>query len=445
MQTVDLRTHIENELENNPFLEANENEETYSLEEKDKEPKNKLESKTHDNKELHTEWQEESYLRYEKNYTNNDNERDIFDKISNDNISLKEHLLTQINIVIQNNSQRIIAAYLTDIIDDNGYLTESIDQISESLKATKSDIKKVLTQLYKLDPSGVYAVDLKDCLRLQLKQQNVLDDQMDVVISHLDKIAKGDIKSFCKSSGVTQEELSGCMERIKQLDPKPGRNFGKDGSRILIPDAFINFDPKGEIKVTLNAESLPKVFVNSKYFQNIIMQTKGKNEKQYCTERLQNANWLIRAVQQRSDTILKVATEIANQQYDFFRRGISHLKPMTLSIIAKKVGLHESTISRISNKVLSTPMGTYEIKYFFNTALTSNISENMISTTAVKQQIKELVEQEKPSAVLSDDEIAKNLNDKGINISRRTIAKYREQLHIPPSNQRKRLKSVSNL
>jgi RNA polymerase sigma-54 factor len=445
MQTIDLRNHIEAELETNPFLEANENDEDYSNEQKEKEVVNNLEPVTHDNKELHTEWQEESYLRYEKNYAGNDNNRDIFDTISNDNISLKEHLLTQINITIHSNSERIIAAYLTDMLDENGYLIESLEQVSNSLKISKSEIKKVLQKLYKLDPFGVYAVDLKDCIRIQLLELGLLDDQMDVVVNNLDKIAKGDIKSFCKNSGITQEELSHCMEEIKKLDPKPGRNFGKDSTRILIPDAFINFDPKGEIKVTLNAESLPKVFVNSKYFQNIILQTKGKDEKLYCTERLQNANWLIRAVQQRSETILKVAMEIANQQYDFFRRGVSCLKPMTLSVIAKKVGMHESTISRISNKVLSTPMGTYEIKYFFNTALTSNISENMVSTTAVKQKLKELVEHEKPTAVLSDDDIAKLLNESGINISRRTIAKYRDQLHIPPSNQRKRLKSVSSL
>jgi len=446
MQTLDLRNHIESELENNPFLEANENDEDYSAnEQKDDEPKNELESETHDNKELHTEWQEESYLRYEKNYVGNDNDRDIFDSISNDNISLKEHLMRQVNIIIHSNSDRIIAAYLTDMLDENGYLTESLEQVSSTLKTSKTAIKKVLKQLYKLDPFGAYATDLKDCIKIQLQELGLINDQMEVVVNHLDRIAKGDIKSFCRTTGVTYEELGACMEQIKKLDPKPGRNFGKESARILIPDAFINFDPRGEIIVTLNAESLPKVFVNSKYFHSIVNQTKGKEEKRYCTERLQTANWLIRAVQQRSETILKVATEIANQQYDFFRKGISYLKPMTLSVIAKKVGVHESTISRISNKVLSTPMGTYEIKYFFNTALTSNISENMVSTTAVKQKIKELVEQEKPNCVLSDDEIAKKLNDGGINISRRTIAKYREQLHIPPSNQRKRLKSVSSL
>ncbi len=445
MQTLDLRNHIETELENNPFLEANENDEDYSSSPKDEEPKNNLEPETHDNKELHTEWQEESYLRYEKNYAGNDNDRDIFDTISNDNISLKEHLLRQINMAIQSNSERIIAAYLTDMLDENGYLTETLDQISQHLKASKSTINTVLKKLHKLDPFGAYAKDLKDCIKIQLLELGLMTDQMEVVVNHIDQIAKGDIKSFCRSTGVTQEELSSCMEKIKKLDPKPGRNFGKESTRIMIPDAFINFDPRGEIKVTLNAESLPRVFVNSKYFQNIINQTKGKDEKRYCTERLQNANWLIRAVQQRSETILKVANEIANQQYDFFRKGISYLKPMTLSVIAKKVGVHESTISRISNKVLSTPLGTYEIKYFFNTALSSNVSENMVSTTAVKQKIKELVEQEKPNNVLSDDEIAKMLNDGGINISRRTIAKYREQLHIPPSNQRKRLKSVSSL
>lgn len=438
MSTLELKSYVQAELDVNPFLELSGISEDSPI-------NDKPENDSSEENDFNSQWQEESYLRYEKNYKSNEGtSKDFFDNLSNDKESLKEHLLKQINIVFNNGQDRVIAAYLTDILDDNGYLVESLEEITENLKCESSTIKKVLKKLYQLDPQGCYAKNMKDCLIIQLKESKKFTDELDVVVNNIELIAKGDIKSFCKTTGITKDILSNCMEIIKKLDPKPGRNFGKESVRIAIPDAFIHVDHKNMIKVSLNTDSLPKMFVNSKYFGNVVNQARDKGEKKYCSDHIQNANWLIKAVLQRNETIYKVAQEIANQQYEFFLRGISYLKPMTLSDIAKKLGVHESTVSRISNKILATPMGTYEIKFFFNSALTSSVSENMISTTAVKQQIKEMVDAEQKNKVLSDDEIAKLLNEKGVNISRRTIAKYRDQLKIPPSNHRKRLKSVAN-
>jgi RNA polymerase sigma-54 factor len=438
MSTLDLKGYVEGELEINPFLEVSSSNEGASLNES---PANSNEGNEFNS---NSQWQEESYLRYEKNYRHSDTDKDFFENLSNDNESLKEHLFKQLNIIITDPKERLIAAYLTDVLDENGYLSDTLEEIAEQLKIELEDIRNVLNKLYKLEPNGCYATGMKDCLKIQLREAKRLTDALEVVVNNIEYVANGDIKAFCKVTGMEREVLSECMEIIKTLDPKPGRNYGKEGVRIVVPDAYISIDHKGQTKIALNSESLPKMFVNSKYFGNIVEQAKNKDEKRYCTEHVQNANWLIKAIQQRNETIFKVAQEISNHQYEFFLRGISYLKPMTLADIAKKVGVHESTISRISNKILATPMGTYEIKFFFNTALTSSISENMVSATAVKQRIKEIISGETVEKVLSDDEIAKLLNESGTNISRRTIAKYREQLKIPPSNLRKRLKSVAN-
>lgn len=435
MTSQELTEYVGNELELNPFLEAQDSYEALSSSEKDDKPMDLKDAG----------WQEESYLRYEKSGSNdNSYGTDNFENADNKTGSLREHLITQIGIEFSDNKEKIAAIYITDILDQNGYLTESIETIAKLLSCEVKFLKSILSKLYKLDPVGSYAQSLSDCLLIQLSEKGLLTKKFKLLLDHLDDIPKGEIKKICKECSITKEEFFEMMSVIKDLDPKPGRNFSIDSVRTMIPDAFINFNEKKELVVSLNSQSLPKIYVNTKYFQNIISHSKGGETKKFCNEKLNSANWLIKSIHQRSETLVNVCNQIAKRQYEFFEKGINYLQPMTLSDIAQKVQMHESTISRISNKVVSTPLGVYEIKFFFNNALNSNYSENKVSTLSVKQKLKEIVEAECSTTVLSDDEIAEELQKIGISISRRTVAKYRDKLEIPPSNIRKRVKSISN-
>lgn len=430
MTTPELLTEMQNEALNNPFLEVELREDFISN-------NTLVKNENSEVPEQQNQWQEENYLRYEKNFKISDSNKDFLSNYSNDNISLKEHLIQQLNIEFTDQKQRFIGLYITDLLDDNGYLLESAAEISKTLKVNQNELNEVLEELRQLDPIGCYAFDLKDCLTLQLQELEMYNDKFRILLDNLNLIAHGETVKLQKLIGVNDDKLKGMIAIIKELNPKPGRNFGIEASRTNIPDAFINITDNGDIKVTLNTENLPKIFVNSKYFENIFTRTNGKEEKKYCTEKLQSANFIVRAITQRNESLLKISSEIANQQFDFFRKGISYLKPMTLSDVSKKVGLHESTVSRISNKIISTPLGVYELKYFFSNSLPSSITGDNISTKSVKLKIKELIDKEKKA--IADDEIAKVMFEQGIKISRRTVAKYRDQMQIPPSNIRRRL------
>ncbi|MFI4983811.1 MAG: RNA polymerase factor sigma-54 [Rickettsiales bacterium] len=433
MTTPELLSEMQNEALNNPFLEVELREDLVS---------NTVLVKNENAEvpEQQNQWQEENYLRYEKNFKISDSSKDFLSNYSNDNISLKEHLTRQLSIELTDPKPRFVGLYVTDLLDDNGYLLEGAADICNNIKVSEAMLNEVLLVLRKLDPIGCYAFDLKECLTLQLKENGFYNDKFALLLDNLGLIAKGEVAKLQKLMGVTEEKLKRMIVAIKELDPKPGRNFGTESTRTNIADAFINITDKGDIKVTLNTENLPKIFVNSKYFESIFTRTKAKEEKKFCTDKLQSANFIVRAVAQRNESLLKITSEIANRQFDFFRKGVSYLRPMTLNDISKEVGLHESTVSRISNKIIATPMGVFELKYFFSNSLSSSITDDQISTKAVKLKIKELIDKE--TIVIADDEIAKVMFEQGIKISRRTVAKYREQMQIPASNIRRRLKAV---
>ena len=435
MNSLELRDFLSQEVEYNPFLEYAEQGSSNS------EYDNNNNSPEHA-PEMPTDWQEENFLRYEKSSQTNSNDNSNSDNFVN-KISLKGHLEQQLIHEKFTEKERFIALYITDCLDENGYLRENITDISLFLKTAESSLVKVLNKLKKLDPTGCYANSLEECLILQLEERKLLTPVINKLIFKLGEIAKGEVKKVSKELGLTSDELMEKLSIIRSLDPKPGRNYSSDSTRNREIDAFIFKDEKGDFKARLNNQILPSIFLNSKYYDQVLKNAKTNSEKKFCNERMQNASWLLRSVTQRSESILKVTNQIIETQYEFLENGLDHLKPMTLSDIAKRLSVHESTISRLSNKVIATPLGVFEIKFFFTNSLSSNISENMISTLTVKRRIKELVDEENKSSVLSDDEIAKALNDNGINISRRTVAKYREALQIAPSNIRKRLKKIA--
>lgn len=432
MNSLELREFLSQETESNPFLEFSESDNNSNLDYNNSEHE----------PEIPSDWQEENFLRYERLSQSKSNDNSSSDQLVN-KIGLKQHLEQQIIHEKFTEKERLIALYITDCLDDNGYLRENLKDIASFLKTSEVTLKPIIAKLKKLDPSGCYASNLEECIQIQLEEKKLLTPIFSQLISRLSDIAKGEVKKVARDLSLAPEELMEMLGIIRSLDPKPGRNFSSDSTRNREIDAFIFKDPKGEFKVRLNTQTLPSIFLNSKYYDQVLKNAKTPVEKKFCSEKMHNASWLLRSITQRSESILKVANQIIETQYEFLESGIDYLKPMTLSDIAVRLGVHESTISRLSNKVIATPLGVFEIKFFFTNSLSSNISENMISTLTVKRRIKELIENETKSSVLSDDEIAKALNDNGINISRRTVAKYREALQIAPSNIRKRLKKIA--
>lgn len=425
MSSLELSEYLEAEAQENPFIEVENADDTSISTEKGSE---ELDTSNY--------WQDENYLRYE---AVNSNLGAVDDSLQVQQISLREHILEQANICFAAERDKFIASYLTDLLDPNGYLREPVDEIARSLQADKNSIEAVLLKLKKFDPIGVFASNINECLKIQLEDQGFQDPNIYEIVQNLDLIASGKFDKLIKRLGVDQATFVQYMDIIRTLDPKPARNFNYEVTRSRIADAFIYKDQDGSFVVKLNTSALPMVFINSKYFEKVYQHAKSADEKKFCSGKLQIANWLLRSVAQRADTILRVVTKLAEVQYEFLSSGLDYLKPMTLADIAREVKLHESTISRISNKYVATPFGLFEIKYFFSNSLASNISENLISTRTVKSKIKSLVEEEGGAKkVMSDDDIAKHLTNNGINISRRTVAKYRDMLKIEPSHIRKR-------
>ena len=433
MNSIELREFLSQEAEANPFLEFSESGNNSKLD---------YENNSDPAPEIPTDWQEENFLRYERTSQAKSNDNSSSDQLIN-KISLKDHLEQQIIHEKFSDAERLMAIYITDCLDDNGYLRESLKEIASFLKTSEQKIIPVIAKLKKLDPTGCYSSNLEECLLIQLEEKKLLNPAFKELVSRLQDIAKGEVKKVARDLSLSPEKLMEMLGVIRSLDPKPARNFSSDASRNREIDAFIYKDAKGEFKTRLNTQTLPSIFLNSKYYDQVLKNAKNPTEKKFCNEKMHNASWLLRSITQRSESILKVVNEIIETQYEFLENGIDFLKPMTLSDIAKRLSVHESTVSRLSNKVVATPRGVFEIKFFFTNSLSSNISENMISTLTVKRKIKELIESENKSAVLSDDEIAKALNDNGVNISRRTVAKYREAMQIAPSNIRKRLKKIA--
>jgi RNA polymerase sigma-54 factor len=354
-------------------------------------------------------------------------------------LNLHEHLEQQLHIACTDPRDKLIGAYLIDMIDESGYLTANLQTLSQALVVPADVIERVLKTIQKFDPTGVGARTLSECLALQLRERNRLDPAMQALLDNLGLLAKRDFTSLLRVTGVSNEDLSDMVAEIKQLNPKPGLKFGGEPVQPVVPDIYVRATADGGFVVELNNDTLPKVLVNSRYASTV--GGKDKEVKTYLTEQLNNANWLVRSLEQRARTILKVSTEIVRQQDGFLANGIAHLRPLNLKAIAEVIGMHESTVSRVTaNKYIATPRGTFELKYFFSSAIQSAEGGDAHSAESVRHRIRELIDGESPVSVLSDDRIVDVLRVSGIDIARRTVAKYREAMRIPSSVDRKRIK-----
>ncbi|MHA6689397.1 RNA polymerase factor sigma-54 [Devosia sp. A449] len=355
---------------------------------------------------------------------------------------LSEHLENQANMLLRTPADRLIARHLIDGLNEAGYLTSDLDALAELLGAERADIEAVLEALQGCDPVGVFARTVPECLAIQLRERDRLDPMMAKLLEHIGLLASHDLVGLMREVGCDREDLMDMLAEIRQLDPKPGLAFDSGPVEAVVPDVFVRRGPDGGWQIELNAETLPRVLVNRVYYATVTKKTRDPAEKSFLSDCLATANWLTKSLDQRAQTILKVAAEITRQQDGFLTHGIAHLRPMTLKMVAETIAMHESTVSRVTaNKYLATPRGLFEMKYFFTTAIASSDGGSEHSAEAVRHRIRQLIEAEVISAVLSDDTIAAMLKqEQGIELARRTVAKYREGMNIPSSVMRRRQK-----
>jgi RNA polymerase sigma-54 factor len=356
-------------------------------------------------------------------------------------VTLREHLLAQLAEEIKDPIDRVIGAHLVDQIDESGYVTVPLDSVAQTMGCEPARVESVLHQLQRFEPTGIFARNLAECLALQLKERDRYDPAMQALVENLSLLACRDIPALLRLCRVDAADLAEMAAEIRALDPKPGLQFDGAIAQPVVPDVFVRPQGAGWL-VELNSDSLPRVLINTRYYAEVSASTRDKAAKDYLADKYQSANWLVKALHQRATTILKVSREIVRQQEAFLRHGVQHLKPLVLRDIAQAIGMHESTVSRVTtNKYMVTPRGIFELKYFFTSAIAASSGGDALSAEAVRFRIKSLIDRE-AREVLSDDRIVDILLKEGVDIARRTVAKYREAMNIPSSVQRRRERAL---
>ncbi len=361
-------------------------------------------------------------------------------------LSLHDSLEEQLQVATQDPVDRLIGHALIDLVEESGYIVEPIEPVAERLGVPPARVDAVLRLIHGFEPTGVGARNLAECLRLQLIESDRHDPAMARLVDHLDLLARRDFAALKRLCDVDDEDLADMVAELRRLDPKPGLRFGGAPIQPVVPDVYVRQASDGGWLVELNSDVLPRVLINQSYLAKVSRSAKSEPDKTYVTDCLQTANWLTRSLEQRAKTILKVATEIVRQQDSFLMQGVEHLRPLNLRTVADAIGMHESTVSRVtSNKYVATPRGTFEMKYFFTAAISGTRGSDSHSAEAVRFRIKQMIDAEPPEEVLSDDAIVQKLRGSGIDIARRTVAKYREGLRIPSSVERRREKMAMNM
>jgi RNA polymerase sigma-54 factor len=481
MSNVELAEYVETELEENPLLERDEREQSEGAEDaapsngaddppldelQDPEPPQdsldlaNAESMPADSDApLDTNYEdiwdsgspgslEDSALRFDATRAGAGGRTDFFDSDGgieatlSSEITLQEHLLGQLGVDMPDPGDRLIGVHLIAMLDTAGRLSGDLPGLADRLGCPPERVEDVLARMQRFDPPGIFARDLKECFAIQLREMDRLDPAMQRLLDNLHLFEKYDLAGLRKACGVDEEDFAEMLVEIRSLQPKPGTLFEHEIAQPVVPDVLMRPQADGGWRIELNSETLPRVLINRHYHADIARGARDKEAREYLNERLNSASWLVKALHQRATTILKVAAEIVRQQDGFFEYGVTHMRPLILRDIADVIDMHESTVSRVtSNKYMETPRGIFELKYFFSAALSSADGGTAHSAEAVRHRIRELCDAEPPDAVLSDDDIADRLREEGVDIARRTVAKYREAINIPSSVKRRRIKS----
>ena len=337
-------------------------------------------------------------------------------------------------------AQRLIADALIGGVDEGGYLRASIPETADRLGCDEDVVEAVLTRLQGFEPTGVFARDVRECLMLQLKERDRCDPAMEALLDNLELLARRDMAGLKRLCGVDDEDLREMIFELRGLTPRPGAAFGFEPASPVVPDVFVREDQLVGWWVELNTDTLPRLLVDQRYHATVSKGARTDQEKTFVADCMASASWLVKSLDQRAKTILKVSSEIVRQQDAFLAFGVEHLRPLNLKTVADAIGMHESTVSRVtSNKYVSTPRGVFELKFFFTSSIASSDGGASHSAEAVRHKIKVLIDGERGGEdVLSDDRIVDILKETGIDIARRTVAKYREAMRIPSSVDRKR-------
>lgn len=475
LSTLDLQQEIQEALDSNPLLEVDEEQETGGNDADGQENRSDAEV-NHDQEpasspeepdswdessnedgwteqipaELATDSQWDDTFQHQSSPgPERDSDWDPGDNDSADD-DLQDHLLWQLNLTPMSDSDRMVALALIDATDADGYLRTSTDEVLEHFRQSEpelfadtdsDEIEAVLHRVQQFDPAGVCARDLSECLQLQLRQlpedTPLLNDAMRLVRDHLALLGSHDYRTLMRRLRLKENSLQQVVSLIQSLNPKPGTLISSEPPEYVIPDVLVR-KIQGQWNVSLNADASPRLKINTQY-ADLIRRADNSADNTYLKNHLQEARWFLKSLMSRNETLLKVATEIVARQIDFFEEGEEGMKPMVLHDIAEAVDMHESTISRVTTqKYMHTPRGIFELKYFFSSHVSTD-DGGAASSTAIRALIKKLVNNENTAKPLSDNKIAQLLKEQGINVARRTIAKYREAMNIPPSNERKRL------
>ena len=449
--TQELENYVEEQLLTNPILdtpatassesESEKSTEDYQAKSEEYQSPEELQNKESNDFDWAEHFKEKeyddiSYKQWEYNSEKNDY---TYEQFVSSEITLTEHLMFQLQFAPIKKTCRNIGRYIIESLDENGYMTLTVEEIAKELNVDQERVQIVLDAIQGFEPAGVGARNLKECLLIQLAYLGNDNPLAREVINHyLEDIAGNRLNNIAKALNVTVKEIQVISDMIKGLEPKPGRQFASSSeTRYIVPDVTVE-KVDGEYIVTVNETSAPRLTISPYYQRMLIDSDKESNISKFLTGRLNSALWLIKSIEQRKQTIYNVVSAVVKYQIDFFEEGHKHLKTLTLKQIADEVGIHESTVSRsINGKYLQSPRGVFEIKYFFTSGVSGNSGEG-IASESIKTFIKEIVEDEDPKAPLSDQTMVEILAERGIDISRRTVAKYRDEMNLPSSSKRKR-------
>lgn len=435
--TQELDSYVTEQLLTNPVLEPDNSHDADESEE----PKQKEETKEDSLSEYIKEREFDDISYKQSDYSKSSSEN-TYERYVSSEITLPEHLMFQLQFATKNKCSRRIGRYIIESLDENGYMTSTAEEIAEALNISTENVRRVLKIIQTFDPVGVGAEDLRDCLLIQLESLGMRNDEYERVLrEHLEDLADNRLNAIAKDLKISVEKVQEMTDLIRTLNPRPGREFAseQDETRYIVPDVQVE-KIDGEYVITMNETSVPRLMVSSYYRKVLAESDKDKDDKlnEYLTERLNSAVWLIKSIEQRKQTILNVVTSIVNYQRDFFDRGDKYLKTLTLKQVADELDIHESTVSRsINGKYMQSPRGVFELKYFFSAGVQGGSGEG-ISSKSIKTHIKELIDSENQKSPYSDQALVSMLAERGIELSRRTVAKYRDEMGILSSSKRKR-------